>query len=45
MSKHTIYILLILGLWFFVDSVNYWLTRTPVHTAPEREQVAKRVRL
>jgi hypothetical protein len=44
MSRHTIYILLILAMWFFVDSVDYWLTRTPVHTVPERH-VAKRVQL
>jgi len=45
MSRHTIYILLILALWFFVDSVDYWLTRIEVHTVPERSHVAKRVQL
>jgi hypothetical protein len=36
MTRHTIYILLILGLWFFVDSVNYWLERPQQHTVTRK---------
>ncbi len=36
MTRHTIYVLLILGLWFFADSFGYWMSRTEVHTVPAR---------
>ncbi len=43
MSKDGIfYVLLLLAVLWFIDSVNYWLERTPVHTVPERH-MAKRI--
>ena len=29
-------IIIVCALWFFSDSVDYWLTRTEVHTVKER---------
>lgn len=41
MNRDTwLYVAIIAALWFFVDSVDYWLTRPDVHTVP---QMARRV--